>query len=691
MDNLIENFGKLTFNKQKMKERLPHAVYNKRKDALRYNKNLDKETADSIAHAMKEWALENGAKFYTHRFQPLNGLTAKKQESFLDRNEKHEAINRFSGKQLIKGEPDASSFPSGGMRSTFEARGYTYWDLSANSFIINNCLYIPSIFVSFKGEKLDKRAPLLESMQKVSLQGSRITNIFEKKQYTYRLKTNVGLEQEFFLIDKKLFEKRSDLLNCGVTLIGARAPKQQEFYDHYFGQIPKRVENFLSDVNERLTSLGIYAKTEHNEAAPCQFEIAIMYENTNIAVDDNQLCMTILKECAIEHDLECILKEKPFKGVNGSGKHNNYSIQTNYGLNCFEPGDDPKNNPIFLLFTSALYRTCFENQDLLRIATSTITNDMRLGGDEAPPSIISVFLGEDLEEVFKSIAIENFDEHEHDNTLDVISIGKQTTDKSDRNRTSPVAFTGNKFEFRMLGSSKSASDLNILINTSMARILKEFADKLEDTPLEFADEKVKEIVKETYEKYGNILFQGDNYSKEWEKEAERRGFKSYKTLLEALIHAKENNSFNIYIEEGIFTENEIKATYNVDVESISNYYELEIRTLLSMITKDIVPSAIKEIKSIADYLKVINNEKLNEKIVLINKLLNELLVEDEKLKDVYSISQNYDDFEKKALYLEKNAKEKLISIREIADKLEELISRENYSIPTYEDMFNSLR
>ena len=518
---MIEEFGIKSFNKKKMKENIPYPVYLKWKEALRNEKDLDRETADAIAHAMKDWALKNGATHFAHWFLPLSGHTAKKHEAFITRTSDGEPINRFSGKELVKGEPDASSFPSGGMRSTFEARGYTYWDLTANSFIIGNVLYIPTIFMSYKGEKLDKRGPLIDSIKILSDEGVKIVNIFRKDEYAYRMRVKVGLEQEFFLVDKEIYKRRSDLKNIGRTIVGAPSPKGQELSDHYFGQIPARVEKFYKDVDEKLYGLGIYSEAEHNEVAPNQFEMAILFENVNVAIDDNQLLMNILKETALENNLVCLFHEKPFANVNGSGKHNNYSIVTNYGLNVFDPGDDPYNNNIFLLFVSALIEATDKYQDLLRVSASSTSNDFRLGADEAPPAIISLFLGSDLEELFKDIKEERHYKKEDDNIFTGYNLLSVPKDSSDRNRTAAVAFTGNKFEFRMLGSSKTGSDLNITLNCAIADFLANMYEKLK--PYIGDEKKLREktlqIVRDTMRSHDRIICDGDNYSDEWKEEA----------------------------------------------------------------------------------------------------------------------------------------------------------------------------
>lgn len=688
--NVIENFGSMTFNKAKMKERLPYPVYLKWKDALRTNSDLDRESADAIAHAMKDWAIENGATHYSHWFSPLNGLTAKKQEAFIDRSKENEPMNRFSGKELVKAESDASSFPSGGMRSTFEARGYTYWDLSANSFILDNVLYIPTIFVSFTGEKLDKRAPLLESINLLSKEGARIVNIFEKSQYTYRLRPKVGLEQEFFLCDIEVYNKRSDLVNVGRTLIGSRPPKGQELDDHYFGVIPQRVMDFYEDVNRKLWGLGIYAKTEHNEVAPCQFEIAVLYENANIAIDNNQLVMSILKNTAIEHGMVCLLHEKPFTGVNGSGKHNNYSICTNYGLNCFNPGKNPEKNNIFLLFTSAIIEITDKYQTLLRLCSSSVSNDYRLGSSEAPPAIVTLFLGKDLEDLFKSISYSDYNLGQFEEVLKVNSLGFVEKDKSDRNRTSTVAFTGNKFEFRMLGSSQSASDLNIVINTAMAESLRKMADRLEKTEPENLNEEVRKIVSEIYIKHERIIYDGDNYSEIWVKEAKRRGLNNYRTFYEALIAAIDNNEGSLFVRENILSQKEIDAVFEVFMEEIVKYHSLEMRTLDTMIRKDILPEAIDEINDIGRTLNFVKNNGLKKLLDNLNEDVENILMLKDKLNEIYVKSLEYKNYRDCADYLQNNCVKVMEEIRSVADDIEKNVSRKNLKIPTYENIFNSL-
>ena len=689
---MIEEFGIKSFNKKKMKESLPYPIYLKWKDALRNEKDLDRETADAIAHAMKDWALKNGATHFAHWFLPLSGHTAKKHEAFISRTSDNEPINRFSGKELVKGEPDASSFPSGGMRSTFEARGYTYWDLTANSFVIGSVLYIPTIFMSYKGEKLDKRGPLIDSTKILSDEGTRVVNLFEKDEYAYRMRVKVGLEQEFFLLDKEVYKKRSDLKNIGRTIVGAPSPKGQELSDHYFGQIPARVEKFYKDVDKKLYELGIYSEAEHNEVAPNQFEMAILFENVNVAIDDNQLLMNILKETALENNLVCLFHEKPFNSVNGSGKHNNYSIVTNYGLNVFDPGDDPYNNNVFLLFTAAIIEATDKYQSLLRVSASSTSNDFRLGADEAPPAIISLFLGSDLEELFRDIREDIEYKKDSENNFRGYNLLSVPRDSSDRNRTAAVAFTGNKFEFRMLGSSKTGSDLNIALNCAMADSLANIYEKLKD----FQDdpnrlrEKTLEIVREIMENHDRIICDGDNYSDDWKEEAKKRGLANHKTYFDALVALRDFDFHDIFIKRGIYTEKEIKASYEVNLEEVVIYHSLEAKTMVSMIHKDLVPMGMAELNDLSQILKFKNNEKLRIKYDRIDKMITDLLECGDEINLLLDHSNNIDDIYKKAEYVERNIATKLLTTRRIADQMERLISRKNMTLPSYEDIFNSL-
>ena len=688
-ESRIHDFGISTFDKKRMKKSLPYPTYIKWKNAVRKEEALDIQTADSIAHAMKEWAIENGATHYAHWFQPLNGMTAKKQDAFLDRGKDQESIIRFSGSELIKGEPDASSFPSGGMRSTFEARGYTYWDYTANSFIIDKVMYIPSIFVSFRGETLDKKYPLLKSMDFISEQGTRVVNFFSEE-HIYRLRTKVGLEQEFFLIDKEVYEKRQDLRNTGRTLIGAKPPKTQEESQHYFGLIPERVSNFYSDVDEELWKLGIFAKTEHNEVAPCQFELAILYENTNVAIDDNQICMEVLKKTALKHGLVCLLHEKPFKGMNGSGKHNNWSVTTNYGQNLFDPGDNPENNILFLLFVTAVMEAVDDYAGLLRFASASPRNDYRLGGDEAPPSILSIFMGLDLERLLLSFVDENIDPAIESNDFKIHNLKEVPHDLTDRNRTSPFAYTGNKFEFRMLGSSQSAADINIVLNTAVGSVLQRYADALEEEKVENRREKAFSLVRETIKKHQRILYGGDNYSKEWQEEAERRGLPNYKTFLDSIIACMNDAKFEIFEENNILKRREMEALFTIGIDNIIDTHLLELRTIEWLMNKDIIPAARDELIDMAKVLDYVENPAIENRIQHLNDLIKQLMDGTNSVNEYFEKQKEIEDKLERAVFIQENMLPFLDKIRKSADEIERLCSSRNYDLPSYEEIFLSI-
>ena len=685
----IHNFGISTFDKKRMKKSLPYPTYLKWKNAIRKEETLDHTTADVIAHAMKDWALENGATHYTHWFQPLNGETAKKLDAFLDRNKDQESILRFSGKELIKGEPDASSFPSGGMRSTFEARGYTYWDYTANTFIIDNVMYIPSIFVSYHGEVLDKKYPLLKSMDFISTEGTKVVNHF-KEEKIFRLRTKVGLEQEFFLIDKKIYEQRQDLRNTGRTLIGARPPKTQKESKHYFGLIPSRVAAFYKDVDEELWRLGIYAKTEHNEVAPCQFELVILYENTNVAIDDNQLCMEVLQKTALKHDLVCLLHEKPFEGMNGSGKHNNWSVVTNFGENLFEPGDKPSENILFLLFMAAVIEGVDEFAPLLRFASGSLGNDYRLGGDEAPPSILSIFLGKDMEDLFLSVLEEGDFPTVEKKLIEINNIKDITVDITDRNRTSPFAFTGNKFEFRMLGSSQTAADVNIVLNTAVGSVLKRFADEFDKTKDEEKYDKALELIYDVLLKHQKILYSGDNYSKEWVEEAEKRGLLNLKTYLDSIIYCQEDSKITVFEENNILNRRELDALFTIGFEEVIDHHLLELRTMQWMVNKDVLPAARAELIEMGKILEIIENPFIQERVLELNQLISEIMKRTNEIDKYYENKPDFGSKREEAIFIQKEMLPLLNEIRDKADRIERICSSKNYMLPSYEEIFLSI-
>ena len=588
MNDVQKLFGSLVFNETVMKDRLPTVTYKAYKQAIIEGKPLNLEIANIIANAMKDWALEHGCTHFTHWFQPMTGITAEKHESFISPTAEGRVIMDFSGKELIQGEPDASSFPSGGLRATFEARGYTAWDPTSYAFIKDNCLCIPTAFCSYTGEVLDKKTPLLRSMNAVSKAACNILKIFGIN--TVRVNSTVGPEQEYFLVDKKMWEKRKDLVYCGRTLFGAKSPRGQELEDHYFGIIKQRVLAFMKDLDEELWKLGVLAKTEHNEVAPAQHELAPIFSSTNVASDHNQLMMEFMKRVALRHGLVCLLHEKPFDGVNGSGKHNNWSLATEEGMNQLDPGKEPYKNLRFLTFLAAILKAVDEYQDLLRVSVASAGNDHRLGANEAPPAIVSVFLGTELTAVLEAIAA---DKVYTGNPAEFMKISDETIpalvkDNTDRNRTSPFAFTGNKFEFRMLGSMFSIAGPNIVLNTIVAEELEEFATKLADAPdLEAA---VYDLVKETYLAHKRIVFNGNGYTDEWVAEAAKRGLLNLKSTPEALPYLGSEKNVALFAKHHIFTEAEVKSRVEILLENYSTTISIEAATALDMFHKDILPA-----------------------------------------------------------------------------------------------------
>ena len=588
MNDVQKLFGSLVFNETVMKDRLPTATYKAYKQAIIEGKPLNIEIANIIANAMKDWALEHGCTHFTHWFQPMTGITAEKHESFISPTAEGRVIMDFSGKELIQGEPDASSFPSGGLRATFEARGYTAWDPTSYAFIKDNCLCIPTAFCSYTGEVLDKKTPLLRSMNAVSKAACNILKIFGIN--TVRVNSTVGPEQEYFLVDKKMWEKRKDLVYCGRTLFGAKSPRGQELEDHYFGIIKQRVLAFMKDLDEELWKLGVLAKTEHNEVAPAQHELAPIFSSTNVASDHNQLMMEFMKRVALRHGLVCLLHEKPFDGVNGSGKHNNWSLATEEGMNLLDPGKEPYKNLRFLTFLAAILKAVDEYQDLLRVSVASAGNDHRLGANEAPPAIVSVFLGTELTAILEAIAE---DKVYTGNPAEFMKISDDTIpalvkDNTDRNRTSPFAFTGNKFEFRMLGSMFSIAGPNVVLNTIVAEELDEFATKLADAPdLEAA---VYDLVKETYKAHKRIVFNGNGYTDEWVAEAAKRGLLNLKSTPEALPYLGSEKNVALFAKHHIFTEAEVKSRVEILLENYSTTISIEAATALDMFHKDILPA-----------------------------------------------------------------------------------------------------
>ena len=598
MNKVTEMFGSKVFNSATMKERLPKEAYKAVQNAIKDGKRLDAGVADIVANSIKDWAIENGATHFTHWFQPMTGVTAEKHDSFISPTEDGHIIMEFKGKELVQGEPDASSFPSGGLRATFEARGYTAWDPTSFAFIKGKTLCIPTAFCSYGGEALDKKTPLLRSMEAINKQALRILKLFGSDATS--VKTTVGPEQEYFLIDREVYDKRPDLLYTGRTLFGAKSPKGQELDDHYFGTIKSRVAAFMEELNEELWKLGILAKTEHNEVAPAQHELAPIFTTTNIATDHNQLTMELMQRIAKKHGMVCLLHEKPFEGVNGSGKHNNWSLTTNDGANLLEPGETPHENAQFLTFLCAVIKAVDDYQDMLRISVASAGNDHRLGANEAPPAVVSMFLGDELTEILDSIANdESYDTKEKvQMKIGVHVLPRFPKDTTDRNRTSPFAFTGNKFEFRMLGSAASVSGANIVLNTAVAESLKQFADELEGK--ENFTEALHELIKKVIKEHKRIIFNGNGYDDAWIAEAEKRGLLNLKTLPDCLPYYISEKNEKLFSEHKVFSPSELNARYEIKLETYSKILNIEALTMVDMVNKDILPAISKFIKSLSE-------------------------------------------------------------------------------------------
>lgn len=598
--NIPELYGSLVFNDKVMRSKLPKDMYKALKKTIENGTHLELDVANSVAVAMKEWATENGATHYTHWFQPMTNVTAEKHDSFISPTGDGQVIMDFSGKELVKGEPDASSFPSGGLRATFEARGYTAWDPTSPAFIKDGTLYIPTAFCSYSGEALDKKTPLLRSMQTLDKEATNLLHIIGNTDVKH-VNTTVGPEQEYFLVDKELYKQRKDLVFCGRTLIGAPAPKGQEMEDHYFGALKPRVAAYMHDLDIELWKLGIPAKTKHNEVAPAQHELAPVFDTTNVAVDHNQLTMEIMKKVADKHGLVCLLHEKPFEGINGSGKHNNWSMIADTGVNILDPGKTPAENTQFLIFLTAVIKAVDEYADVLRISVASAGNDHRLGANEAPPAVVSVFLGDELTEVLKSI--EN-DEYFAGSCAVQMDIGAKVLphfvkDNTDRNRTSPFAFTGNKFEFRMLGSEASVANPNIILNTAVAEAVHQFAEELKDVPEDKMEESIHELIKKTIIAHKRVIFNGNGYTDEWIAEAEKRGLFNLKSTPDALPQWIADKNIELFTKYGIFTKEEIESRYEIWLEAYSKIVNIESNTMVEMVQKDFLPSVFEYIDKLA--------------------------------------------------------------------------------------------
>lgn len=684
MSHPFDDFGIHLFGEKLMRERLPYPVYTSWKTALVKESALDRSTADAIAHAMKTWAMELGATHYTHWFQPLTGQTAEKHDSFLEVAKDGSALAQFSGKGLIKGETDGSSFPSGGLRATFEARGYTYWDISSPAFIRDNVLCIPSIFVSYNGEPLDQKAPLLKALDRLSHEASRVVQALGDKQVKH-VNLSVGLEQEYFLVDKSMYEQRKDLLLTGRTLLGASAPRGQEFEDHYFGSIPARVKAYMDEVNTELWKVGVFSKVEHNEVAPGQFEFSVIFAEANIAVDQNQILMDLLKKIAIKHDLACLLHEKPFKGINGSGKHNNWSLITDDGQNLLEPGDKPHENIRFLLFAAAIIKAIDEFPELIRLAASGPGNDHRLGANEAPPAIISVFMGDVVESILLNLADKKVTKASKESAKYALgNLSYMPKDNTDRNRTSPFAFTGNKFELRMLGSSLSASFANTVISTIVADSLKIIADRLDDFKYlqDVRDEALK-IIQEIMRKHHRVLFSGDGYSNDWVIEAAERGLPNIKSFVEAIEFLDDDKARKLFERNAVFSIDELEARSDILYEQYIKTIQVEAKTLIRMVEREVLPqttvylNSIIGLKDIAYY-----SRQINTLIHLIDSIDAKLTL----LKDNLSKTHEIDSLKLEGLALRNTVFPLFDLIREDVDTLELVLPRQMYPFPSYLDL-----
>ena len=692
-------YGSLVFNDKVMRSKLPKDMYKALKKTIENGTHLELDVANSVAVAMKEWATENGATHYTHWFQPMTNVTAEKHDSFISPTGDGQVIMDFSGKELVKGEPDASSFPSGGLRATFEARGYTAWDPTSPAFIKDKTLYIPTAFCSYSGEALDKKTPLLRSMDVLNKEAVRILHILGNKEVRH-IDTTVGPEQEYFLVDKDLYKKRKDLIFCGRTLLGASAPKGQEMEDHYFGALKPRVAAYMHDLDEELWKLGIPAKTKHNEVAPAQHELAPVFDTTNVAVDHNQLTMEIMKKVADKHNMVCLLHEKPFEGINGSGKHNNWSMSTDTGVNLLDPGKTPAENTQFLVFLVAVIKAVDDYADLLRVSVASAGNDHRLGANEAPPAIVSIFLGDELTDVLKSIENDTFFSNKHAVQMDIGAkvLPHFIKDTTDRNRTSPFAFTGNKFEFRMLGSAASVANPNIVLNTAVAEVLAEFSAALKDVPEEEMENAVHALLKKTIEEHKRIIFNGNGYTDEWVEEAEKRGLYNLKTTPDALPHFIAEKNIALFTKHGIFTREELFSRYEIWLENYYKTINIESNTLAEMIQKQVIPSVYTYVEKLADTAaakkSVVADISVASEAALISKLstLADTMAKDlETLKaDTAKALASSDDVLACSKAYQETVLEDMETLRKSADEAEALIPDELLPYPTYDELLFSI-
>ena len=695
MKDIPTLFGSMVFNDTVMQARLPENIYKALKKTMSQGTHLELDVANVVANAMKDWAVEKGATHFTHWFQPMTGTTAEKHDSFISPAGDGKIIMEFSGKELIRGEPDASSFPSGGLRAIFEARGYTVWDTTSYAFIKDGTLYIPTAFCSYSGEALDKKTPLLRSMEAMNTQALRILRLFGNTT-AQRVITTVGAEQEYFLIDKKMFLKRLDLVLTGRTLFGARPPKGQELEDHYFGNLKPRISAFMKELDEELWKLGVYAKTKHNETAPAQHELTLIFTTTNIATDHNQLTMELMKSTANKHGLTCLLHEKPFARVNGNGKHNNWSLSTDAGTNLLEPGETPYENAQFLLFFVAVIKAVNEYQDLLRVSAANAGNDHRLGGNEAPPAIVSMFIGDELMEILEAIESGAGYQGKKKNPMEigVTVLPHFHKDTTDRNRTSPFAFTGNKFEFRMLGSTFSLAEPNIVLNTAVAEVLRQFADALEKSN-DFTSD-LALLIKSTFREHKRIIFNGNNYANEWVAEAERRGLPNLKTTVDALPELIARKSVDLFARHQVFTESELNSRYEIFLGSYCKTLHIEALTMVDMVKGEIIPACVDYQNELA---KLLERKKacgeydcsLEERLLSsISAQCADLLKKLTKLEDILTASKKDREVLAQAVFYRDKVFSAMSALRQVVDELETLIARKYWTLPVYAELLYSV-
>ncbi len=696
MTKVPEIFGSLVFNEAVMKDRLPKDVYKALQNTIKNGEPIDLKVANVVANAMKDWAIEHGATHFTHWFQPMTGITAEKHDSFISPTDDGKVIMEFSGKELVKGEPDGSSFPSGGLRSTFEARGYTVWDPTSFAYLRNGTLCIPTAFCSYGGQVLDKKTPLLKSMEAINKSAVRLLHLLGETDVK-RISTTVGPEQEYFLIDKGLYNKRIDLKFTGRTLFGAKPPKGQELDDHYFGAIKPRVVEYMKDLDEELWKLGVLAKTKHNEVAPAQHELAPIFTTTNVATDHNQLTMDVMKKVACKHGLMCLLHEKPFAGVNGSGKHNNWSISTDTGKNILNPGKDPIHNKVFLTFLIAIIKAVHENQDLLRISVADAGNDHRLGGNEAPPAILSMFIGTDLEKVLKCVEedLPYNEETLKSLEIDVNVLPSFKKDTTDRNRTSPFAFTGNKFEFRMLGSTANIACPNTILNTIVAESLDYISDYIEGK--DDLDKALNEILKKILKEHKAIIFNGNNYAPEWVEEAESRGLLNLKSSAEALPHYTDEKNIKLFEKHGVYTKLELESRKEILLEKYCQTINIEALTMLEMVKKDIIPAICNYSKDLTEGALAKKNLSSDIDVSLETSLISKisslsacLSKKTAELDKVLLDAKDIEDSEELAKFYHDTVLSQMNEVRAIADELETIVGKGYWPFPTYTDLLFSV-